>query len=164
MHPDAALKNRFPTFLYKKRKKGAKILKNITTTRTPLPFPQSHPHLRNNIRPDNPDGFRQHRAAAHDRDPRLLHSGRGDHAQPDGVEGDGEEVVEEHEGLSDDARQQANGAVDASAAELEVAEAAELESLQVGVWDGSVSRRFGGRGVVGRLGWFTREERGDCVE
>ena len=153
MHPDAALKHRFPTFLYKKkREKGAKILKNITTTRTPLSPSQSHPHLRNNIRPDNPDGFRQHGAAAHDRDPRLLHSGRGDHAQPDGVEGDGEEVVEEHEGLLDDARQQADGTVDASAAELEVAEAAELEGFQVGVWGGSVSRRFGGKGAVSRLG------------
>ena len=69
-------------------------------------------------------------------------------------------MVEEHEGPSDDARQQADGAVDASAAELEVAEAAELEGFQVGVWGESVSRRFGGRGVVGGLGWFTREERG----
>ena len=42
-------------------------------------------------------------------------------------------MVEEHEGPSDDARQQADGAVDASAAELEVAEAAELEGFQVGV-------------------------------
>jgi len=151
MHLDAALKNRFPTFLHKKKKKikkkRRKNIKNVTTTRTPpLPFPQSHPHLRNNIRPDDPDGFRQHRAAVYDRDPRLLHNGRGDHAQPDGVEGDGEEVVEEHKGLSDDARQQANGAVDASAAELEVAEAAELEGFQVGVWGGSVNRRFGGKG------------------
>ena len=61
-------------------------------------------------------------------------------------------MVEEHEGLSDDARQQADGAVDTSAAELEVAEAAELEGFQVGVWGGGVSRRFGGKGGCWRVG------------
>jgi hypothetical protein len=55
-------------------------------------------------------------------------------------------VVEEHEGLSDDACQQADGAVDASATELEVAEAAELEGFQVGVWGGSVSGETRGKG------------------
>ena len=82
-------------------------------------------------------------------------------------------MVEEHEGPSDDARQQADGAVDASAAELEVAEAAELEGFQVGVWGGSVSRRFGGKGGCRRVGLvYVRRKRvvgvvgheGDCVE
>ena len=61
-------------------------------------------------------------------------------------------MVEEHEGLSDDARQQANGAVDASAAELEVAEAAELESFQVGVWGGALAGDFRGREVLCGIG------------
>ena len=72
-------------------------------------------------------------------------------------------MVEEHEGLSDDARQQADGAVDASAAELEVAEAAELEGFQVGVWSGSISGRFGGRGVCWWVGpVYERRKRGFC--
>ena len=79
-------------------------------------------------------------------------------------------MVEEHEGLSDDTCQQADGAIDASAAELEVAEAAELEGFQVGVWGGSVSRKFGGCRRVGlvyerRRGWVGVVGReGDCVE
>ena len=62
-------------------------------------------------------------------------------------------MVEEHEGLSDDARQQADGAVDASAAELEVAEAAELEGFQVGVWGGALAGDSGEGGLLaGRAG------------
>lgn len=50
---------------------------------------------------------------------------------PDRIERDGEEVREEHEGLADDACQQADRAIDAVAAELEVAEAAELKGTEV---------------------------------
>lgn len=43
-------------------------------------------------------------------------------------------MVEEDEGPADDAGQEADGAVDALAAALEVAETAALESFEVGVW------------------------------
>lgn len=43
-------------------------------------------------------------------------------------------MVEEHERLADDAREEADGAVDAGAAALEVAEAAALEDFELGVW------------------------------
>ena len=42
-------------------------------------------------------------------------------------------MVEEDEGSTDDAGEEADGAVDALAAELEVAEAAELEGAELGV-------------------------------
>lgn len=42
-------------------------------------------------------------------------------------------MVEEDQGLSYDASEQADGPVDAGSAELEVAEAAELERLELGV-------------------------------
>lgn len=42
-------------------------------------------------------------------------------------------MVEEDEGFADDAGEEADGAVDAGAAELEVADAAELERAEGGV-------------------------------
>lgn len=47
-------------------------------------------------------------------------------AYPDRVQCDSEEVIEKDEGIFDDASEQADGAVDAGSAELEVPEAAEL--------------------------------------
>lgn len=43
-------------------------------------------------------------------------------------------MVEEDEGAADDAGEEADGPVDALAALLEVAEAAQLEGFELGVW------------------------------
>ena len=45
-------------------------------------------------------------------------------------------MVDEDERLANDAGKETDGAGDAAAAALEVAEAAELESAEVGVWMG----------------------------
>jgi len=53
---------------------------------------------------------------------------------PDSVQGDGEEVVEQDEGLTDNASEEASGFVNMYAAHLEITEAAKLQCLQVGIW------------------------------
>lgn len=50
------------------------------------------------------------------------------------VHSDGEEVVKEDEGLADEAGEEADGAGDAGAAELEVAEAAVLQGTEGVIW------------------------------
>ena len=45
-------------------------------------------------------------------------------------------MIGENERLADNAGEEADGAGDAAAAKLEVAEAAELEGAEVGVWIG----------------------------
>jgi hypothetical protein len=44
-------------------------------------------------------------------------------------------VVQQHERASDEAGEQADGPIDALAAQLEVAEAAQLERAQVLIWE-----------------------------
>lgn len=61
-------------------------------------------------------------------------------------------MVEEHEGVADDAGEETDRTVDAGAAELEVAEAAELEGFELGVCgrggyvSGGLVISFGGEG------------------
>lgn len=52
---------------------------------------------------------------------------------PNGVKCDCEKVVEKHKGIADYARKKANRAIDAIAADLEVAEASYLKCFEVGV-------------------------------
>jgi len=47
-------------------------------------------------------------------------------SDPDSIQGDGEEVVEQDEGLTDDASEEASGFVNMYAAHLEITEAAKL--------------------------------------
>ena len=98
-------------------------------TQLPLPTsPPSTPQLRNNKRKKHPTRLPKHGPALHHRHRHLMPP-RLRYQQPDGEDGDGKEVVEEHEGLADYAGEETDGAVDALAAALEVAETAELEGF-----------------------------------
>ena len=102
------------------------------------PSLRGHPH---HLRPQfGKDEWKQHDAGLPEDSGALDHGLRqasqlrgGGQQDPDGVEGDGEEVIEEDERLPDDAREQADRPVDARAAGLEVAEAAELEDFELRV-------------------------------
>lgn len=92
----------------------------------------SNPHLTPDKRKKHHAGLPKHLHALGQGEGELPGRGGGE-LEPDGEEGDGEEVVEEDEGFADDAGEEADGAVDAGAAALEVAEAAELEGAEGGV-------------------------------
>lgn len=105
------------------------------------PSPVLHPHLTPNKRKNHHTGPPKHLHALDQGEGELPYrrrvrdGGGSAELKPDGEESDGEEVVEESEGLADDAGEEAGGGVDAGAAALEVAEAAELEGAEGGVWD-----------------------------
>jgi hypothetical protein len=60
-----------------------------------------------------------------------LCEGRFSEQNPDGEEGDGEEVAEQHEGLLNQACKEADRSVHDT--DLEIAEAASLESEEIGI-------------------------------
>lgn len=43
-------------------------------------------------------------------------------------------MIKEHERLADDTGEETNGSIDALTAALEIAEAAELEGFELGIW------------------------------
>jgi len=88
----------------------------------------STPQLRNDKRKKHPTRLPKHGPALHHGHRHLIPP-RLRYQQPDGEDGDGKEVVEEDEGLADYAGEETDGAVDALAAALEVAETAELEGF-----------------------------------
>lgn len=104
----------------------------IFISNNPFP-PPSILHSRSHFAPNK-------RKKHHASPPKNLHAlgqcqgelpGRsGGELEPDGEKSDGEEVVEEEQGLANDAGEEADGDVDAGAAALEVAEAAELEAAE----------------------------------
>lgn len=64
---------------------------------------------------------------------RNLVQWRFENQQPNRQQGDSEKVIEQHKWLPYDAGQKTNGTVDTLATALEIPEAAELESFQLGV-------------------------------
>ena len=105
---------------------------------SPHPTPQSYSDLAQNKRPQDRTSLPKHPPGLHHRlrQPRQSCPTPADPAaeqEPNRQQGDAEKVIEKREGTADDPGEEAGGPVDAGAAELEVAEAAELEGCQVGV-------------------------------
>jgi len=95
----------------------------------------SSPDFGEYVREDDNACLPKHTDTSDDAEWKLGHTTGGD-VDPDGEQGDGEEVVEEDERLSDNTREQSNRTVNAFTASLEVTEATELESFELWVVGG----------------------------